>query len=106
MAIRARVESREPSDIPAVLQDNKNAIAFYRVLKPHFVVPGSTLEYTKITQIRARNIAVASDTAVAFDDIFRRHWKVRFWEDFDVIKQVMNDIDDYLYDEVQDRRGI
>ncbi len=31
---------------------------------------------------------------------------MHFWDDLDAQKQAMNDIDDYLYDEVKGERGI
>jgi type I restriction enzyme R subunit len=39
-------------------------------------------------------------------DIFRRNRKVGYWDDLDAQRRTMNEIDDYLYDEVKGARGI
>jgi len=35
--------------------------------------------------------------AIAMDGIFRRHWKVRFWDDRDEQNRVKDEIEDELY---------
>ena len=35
-----------------------------------------------------------------------KYMKVHFWDDEDAQKQAMNEIDDYLYDELKTERGI
>ena len=50
--------------------------------------------------------AAAADTAIALHGILEKHRKVHFWDDEDAQKQVINDIDDYLYDELGAGRGI
>jgi len=42
----------------------------------------------------------------AIQSILDRHWKVQFWDDADAQKQALNDIDDYLFDEVKGNKGI
>lgn len=39
-------------------------------------------------------------------DIFRRNRKVGYWDDIDAQKRTVNEIDDYLYDEVRTARAI
>jgi type I restriction enzyme R subunit len=39
-------------------------------------------------------------------EIFRRNRKVGYWEDLDAQRQTMNEIDDYLYDEVKGKKQI
>nr|VFJ44517.1 MAG: type I restriction enzyme, R subunit [Candidatus Kentron sp. DK] len=105
--IRHWVGERKPSDVPVSLKGNENAIALYRVLKPYFAIPVlEAINDTSTHAIRSHDITAASEAAITIDNIFRRHWKVRFWDDEDTVKQVMNDIDDYLYDEVRETRGI
>lgn len=89
--IRDKVVNREHDDIPEALQGNDDAMAFYGILKPYF---------------KASDETVACAAAVTINKIIRHHWKVHFWDDLDAQKQAMNDIDDYLYDEVRGERGI
>ena len=46
------------------------------------------------------------DTALAIHEILQRHGKVRFWDDPDARNSAINDIEDYLYDEVKAERGL
>nr|VFK43294.1 MAG: type I restriction enzyme, R subunit [Candidatus Kentron sp. TC] len=101
--IYANLEKRRIREVPINLRGNENATAFHRILKPYFAPPR---EEVGIYMLQTDNAAfhestAASNAAIAIDDIFRRHWKVRFWDDADAIKQVMNEIDDYLYDEIK-----
>ena len=49
---------------------------------------------------------VSADAALAIQDILKRNWKVHFWDDADAQKRTINDIDDFLYDEIKGTRGI
>jgi len=89
--IRDKVVNREHDDIPQALQGNDDAMAFFGILKPYFDTSDE------------KN---ACDAALAINDIIQRQWKVHFWDDLDTQKQAMNDIDDYLYDEIRGARGI
>nr|VFK80719.1 MAG: type I restriction enzyme, R subunit [Candidatus Kentron sp. SD] len=108
--IYIRVEKRGDRDVPLVLRDSKNAAAFYRMLRPYFTT--THREKTDLDSMLQTHDVLFFDAtttthaAKAIDDILHRHWKVRFWDDPDAIKQAMNDIDDYLYDEVNAIRGI
>nr|VFJ73208.1 MAG: type I restriction enzyme, R subunit [Candidatus Kentron sp. FW] len=109
-SIYIKVEKRGNRDVPTELRDNKNATAFYRVLEPYFTAPHSETDFDSIMlqvdNTTFYNTAAITKAAIAIDDIFRRHWKVRFWHDPDAIKQATNDIDDYLYDEVEGNHRI
>ncbi|MBF0235673.1 MAG: hypothetical protein HQK65_21960, partial [Desulfamplus sp.] len=50
--------------------------------------------------------SAAADTAIAIHGILEKHRKVHFWDDEDAQKQAVNEIDDYLYDELKRERGI
>jgi len=50
--------------------------------------------------------STAADTAIAIHGILKKHKKVHFWDDEDAQKQAVNEIDDYLYDELKTERGI
>ena len=91
--IRDQVKSGKHEDMPEGIADNENAQAFYGILKPFF-------EETPMCEEASAN------TALAILEIMHRHWKVQFWDDDNAQKRVMNDIDDYLYDEVKGNGGI
>mgnify|MGYP000954549703 CR=1 FL=1 len=42
---------------------------------------------------------------MAIDGILEKHGKVGFWDDEDAQKQAVNEIDDYLYDEIAQPDG-
>jgi type I restriction enzyme R subunit len=82
-------------NVPAIIEGNDDAIAFYGVIKPLF----DNLHVEEIEQTSA-------DAALAIYEIVSNHYKVHFWEDTDAQNQAINDIDDYLYDELKGKRGI
>ncbi len=97
MEIRSKVVTRHHDDVPEKLSGNENAMAYYGVLKPFFAnhpIPPERCD------------SIAADTALAIDAILIRHWKVQFWEDEDAQNQAINDIDDYLFDEVKGKAGV
>ncbi|NIA19262.1 MAG: hypothetical protein GWP07_02355, partial [Xanthomonadaceae bacterium] len=47
-----------------------------------------------------------ADTAIALHGILEKYKKVYFWDDENAQKQTINEIDDYLYDELKTERGI
>lgn len=95
--IRNKVVHRVHEDVPEKLAGKEDATAFYGVLKPFFQSHEMDPESCD---------DVSADTALAIHDILLRHWKVHFWDDLDAQKRAMNDIDDYLYDEIKGSRGI
>jgi type I restriction enzyme R subunit len=72
-------------------------MAFYGVIRPYFSDGNGP---------SGAQDNVASEAALAINKIIQRHWKVHFWDDADAQKRAMNDIDDYLYDEIRDTRGV
>ena len=52
------------------------------------------------------SVRASAETALAIQSILSRHWKVQFWDDDDARKQAINEIDDYLFDEVKGAKGI
>lgn len=95
--IRNKVVHRIHENAPEKLTGKEDATAFYGVLKPYFQAHEMDPESCD---------DVCADTALAIHSILLRHWKVHFWDDLDAQKKVMNDIDDYLYDEIKGSRGI
>ena len=97
MEIRNRVVTRRHDDMPEKLSGNEDAMAYYGVLKPFFE------EHPLTPETRD---SIAADTALAVHSILTRHWKVQFWDDDDAKNQAINDIDDYLFDEVIGKMGM
>lgn len=95
--IRDKVEGRVHDDVPDKLSGNEDAMAYYGVLKPF-------LEKHELSEEDLES--AAADTATAIDDILLACKKVNFWDDDDAQKQAVNEIDDYLYDEIKTERGI
>lgn len=95
--IRDKVVTRRHDDMPAVLEGNDDAMAYYGVLQPLF-------EEFQIS--KQASMAITINTALAVQKILDAHWKVQFWDDDDAKKQAINDIDDYLIDEVKSKNGL
>jgi len=92
--IRNKVVGKIHDDVPDILSGNEDAMACYGVLKPFFEAQAPGLE------------PVVADTAIAIYDILEKHKKVHFWDDEDAQKQAINEIEDYLYDELKTEKGI
>ena len=95
--IKDGVVSRKGDDLPPVLAEDADAVAVYGLLRPFVASHLSDAEQTQTT---------AAEAAKAVWDIFRRNRKVGYWDDLDAQRRTMNEIDDYLYDEVKGARGI
>lgn len=95
--IRNKVVGKAHDDIPEKLSGNEDAMAYYGVLKQF-------LEKHELSEEDLESIA--ADTAIAIHCIFEKHKKVHFWDDEDAQKQTMNEIDDYLYDDLKKEKGI
>ncbi len=92
--IRDSVVSKKHDDVPENISGNDEACAYYGVIKPYF------MKYVA----EAQEIeAVSAETSLAIQRIIEGHWKVDFWTDDDAQKSAINDIDDFLYDEVKDK---
>lgn len=95
--IKDAVVSRKGDDLPSALSSDADAAAVFGLLRP-FV--GNHLADAEQAQ------TTAADAALAVWDIFRRNRKVGYWDDLDAQRRTMNEIDDYLYDELRGARGI
>lgn len=95
--IKDAVVHRRGDDAPAQLAGNDNALALYGILKP----------YVR-NHAQADDVAtsLAADAAIDIWSIIQRNRKVGFWDDLDAQRRTMNEIDDYLYDEVKDKRNV
>ena len=95
--IRNKVVGKVHDDIPDILSGNEDAMAYFGVLKPF-------LEKHELGEEDLES--AAANTAIAIHGILEKHKKVHFWDDEDAQKQAVNEIDDYLYDELKTERGI
>lgn len=95
--IRNSIVGKIHDDVPEKLIDNEDAMAYYGVLKP----------FIEIHDVKEIDIDVISaDTAIAIHEIFEKNKKVHFWDDDDAQKQVVNEIDDYLYDTLKTEKSV
>ncbi len=95
--IRDAVIHRKQDDVPPSLKNNDHAIAEFGILKPY--IAAHIAEEGKV-------FAIATDAAGAIWKIFVRNRKVAYWDDLNAQRQTMNDIDDYLYDQLKGQRGV
>ncbi|MBK7170933.1 MAG: type I restriction endonuclease subunit R [Gammaproteobacteria bacterium] len=95
--IKDAVVSRKGDDLPPALNGDADAAAVYGLLRPILANHLNDAE-------QAQTIAIQA--AMAVWDIFRRNRKVGYWDDLDAQRRTMNEIDDYLYDELKGARGI
>ncbi|MBW2742240.1 MAG: restriction endonuclease subunit R, partial [Deltaproteobacteria bacterium] len=101
--IRDKVVGKVHDDVPEKLTGNEDAMAYYGVLKPFFERAGAE---TQPLQNESDIESIVADTAIAIHDILKSHQKVHFGDDEDAQKQTINEIDDYLYDELKAGKGI
>jgi type I restriction enzyme R subunit len=96
--IRNKVVGKIHDDIPEQLAGNETAIAFYGILK--------SLLKKQNTADDDDGDAIVAEAAMVIENIMDKHAKVHFWDDEDAQKQVVNEIDDYLCDDLKQARGI
>jgi len=92
--IRNKVVSKEHDNVPSSIQSNDEACAYYGVIKPYFM---------KYESIKSEIETISAETSLNIQRIIDKHWKVDFWADDNAQKATINDIDDFLYDEVKDK---
>ena len=95
--IKDAVVNRKTDDVPAVLHGNDHAIACFGVLEPYF-----DRHVADATQAKA----VAAEAAVSIWAIVERNRVVGFWDNLDAQRRAMNEMDDFLYDQIRNERGI
>jgi type I restriction enzyme R subunit len=95
--IKESVVHRRDDDKPASIRGNDNVVAVYGLLKS-FLEPHM--------QNGSRVDDICADAAVKIWSIFQNNWKVSFWDDLDAQRRTANEIDDYLYDEIKEGKGL
>ena len=94
---RNKVVRKVHDDVPEQLSGNEDAMAYYGVLKP----------FLEEHDLGESNIEViTADTVIAIHCILEKYKKVHFWDDDDAQKEVENEIDDYLYDDLKKEKGV
>ncbi|MDQ0288582.1 type I restriction endonuclease subunit R [Oligosphaera ethanolica] len=120
--LRNKLVGKVHDDIPARLSGNEDAMAYFGVLKPFLA---AAMDATNLDSQNTRNNPdeaqsnsalcvlhsafaeeATADAALAIHGILEKHNKVHFWDDEDAQKHVVNEIDDYLYDELKTAKGI
>ena len=92
--IRNKVVLKHRDDVPEYLNGNDEVCAYYGVIKPYFME--NSVENDQIE-------TASAETSLAIQRIINEHWKVDFWTDDVAQKAAINDIDDFLYDEVKSK---
>lgn len=123
--IRDSVVSRKHDDVPDSISNNDEACAYYGVISPllNLDFPRQKLEAEAskgALQIREpqpqyvveptidNNITenISASIAIKIQEIIDQNWKVDFWADHDAQKIAINAIDDFLYDEVNNKFNV
>jgi len=95
--IRNKIVGKVHDNVPDQLIDNEDAMAYYGVIKPF--IKKNELDENELDSIIA-------DTAIVIHEIIQKHNKVNFWDDEDAKNQAVDEIDDYLYDELKNTKDI
>ncbi|MCF8217193.1 MAG: type I restriction endonuclease subunit R [Chlorobium sp.] len=111
--IRNSVVGKVHDDIPDTLAGNEDAMAYFGVLKPFLTSDECLMMNDELQSCPERSThttalaeEASADAAIAICGILEKHYKVHFWDDDDARNLAINEIDDYLYDELKTRRGI
>ncbi|MBN1279636.1 MAG: type I restriction endonuclease subunit R [Chlorobiaceae bacterium] len=111
--IRNSVVGKVHDDIPDTLAGNEDAMAYFGVLKPFLTSDECLMMNDELQSCPERSTLTtalaeeaSADAAIAICGILEKHYKVHFWDDDDARNLAINEIDDYLYDELKTRRGI
>jgi type I restriction enzyme R subunit len=95
--IKDAVVNRKTDDVPGILLGKDHAIACFGILEPYFGRHIADSVHAK---------AVAAEAAVSIWAIVERNKVVGFWDNLDAQRRTMNEMDDFLYDEIRGQRGI
>ncbi len=95
--IKEAVVDRKIDDVPAVLHGNDHAMACFGILEPYF---------GRHVADAAQAKSIAAEAAVSIWAIVERNRVVGFWDNLDAQRRAMNEMDDFLYDEIRRERDI
>ena len=95
--IKDAVVNRKTDDVPVVLHGNDHVIACFGVLEAYF---------DRHVADAAQAKAEAAEAAVSIWAIVERNRVVGFWDNLDAQRRTMNEMDDFLYDQIRNERDI
>ena len=93
--LQENFKSKRRDDVPKEISENEDAAAYYGVALSAFMFCG------KCDAAEARRIA--AKMALFTVESFEKHHKIQFWNDTDAQNRVRNELDDFLFDEIQVR---
>lgn len=96
-AVKDAVVKRKTDDLPAAIANDEDATAVYGLLLPF--VASHVADAQQAT-------GLAAGAAKAVWGIFQRNKVVGYWDNLDAQRRTMNELDDYLYDDVKGKKGI
>ena len=95
--IRNTIVNRKTDDLPEELRHNPDVLAFYGLLKTYI---------EKHIQNQTQVDTISAEAALAFYNIIHNHVIVDWINNENIQRNMMNDIDDYLYDVLRDQHDI
>ncbi len=95
--LRKKVVTKQHDNLPKALESNDEAMAFYGIIKP--IIETENTSKDEIEKL-------STDISLAIQEVIKNHSKVNFWDDEDAMKRAMNDIDDYLFDNIKGEMDI
>jgi type I restriction enzyme R subunit len=96
---REQVVRLQHDDVPDRIRDNDTAVAFFQLLEKELGAAGATANNGNGMR------EVAAEAADEFYRIIERHRVVNWTQREDIQNDMRNDIDDYLFDIVRDKKG-
>lgn len=94
--IREQIVGNIHENVPDMLDENANAIAYFGSIQ-------KVIKNYPLTD-EANNM-ISSLIALKVDSILNKHMKIKFWDDMDAQNKAFNDIEDYLLDELKKDKG-
>src|SRR5262249_3576399 len=94
---REQVVRPKRDDVPDQIKKNDTAIAFFHLLER---------ELQEVSGGKDAMRAIATDAAAAFARIIEAHKVVNWIQREDVQNIMRNELDDYLFDVVRDKKGV
>jgi type I restriction enzyme R subunit len=95
--IHEAVVNRKMDDLPSSLASDPDAAAVYGLLQPFIAIH---------IEDEDRTAELAAKAAKCLWSIFLNNRKIGYWDDLDAQRRTINEIDDYLYDELRGNCGI
>jgi type I restriction enzyme R subunit len=95
--VRKKVVTKQHDDVPDNIRRREDAMAYFGVIKPLVTLDDYSNNELEI---------LVADISLAISNILKKNQKVNFWDDIDAQRTVINEIDDFLYDEIKGQKNI